>query len=104
MTSKHPSPLAKKFASPLSLSKIMETVFWDHQGKLLVHFLDRGDKMQRLIITVVPLRAYTKKTEFLRLSVVIVLQYATTAPCMWPDTALQLGIYGPPSLQSRSCV
>ena len=37
------SPLAKKFPLTLFLREIMETVFWDHQGTLLVDFLDRGD-------------------------------------------------------------
>ena len=59
LTWKHPYPLAKKFASPLSLREIAETVFWDHQGKLLVDFLDRGD-MQRLSIIVVHLRDYSQ--------------------------------------------
>jgi hypothetical protein len=44
MASKRPtSPVAKKFKSQPSASKIMLTLFWDMQGAILVHFTPKGE-------------------------------------------------------------
>jgi hypothetical protein len=44
ITWKHASsPLSKKFKTTQSAKKIMATVFWDHNGVLLVDFLTQGD-------------------------------------------------------------
>ena len=40
---KHPgSPVKKKFKSQLSARKVMLTIFWDSQGVILEHYLERG--------------------------------------------------------------
>jgi hypothetical protein len=41
------SPVAKKFKSQLSASKIMLTFFggWDMQGAILVHFIPQGENI-----------------------------------------------------------
>ena len=36
------SPVKKKFKSPLSARKVMLTIFWDSQGVILEHYLERG--------------------------------------------------------------
>jgi histone-lysine N-methyltransferase SETMAR len=59
MTWKHTSsPPPKKFKATLSTNKILATVFWDHDGVLLVDFLSKGETVNatRYCETLVRLR------------------------------------------------